>query len=1088
MNEKSSAGKLFRRHGLPQKESGETLVPATRHRLRTWLVLLTLAAILAVLCVLEARSSFVQSHLASREASRITFALGAGPSDSILYPEGGPFDDRRGFSHLGAITDTLLARGYRIESQVRFSPAMMTWVRRGVFAPYAERPQAGLRILDRRDLPLYSVTFPERIYANFDSIPEFIVRSLLFIENRELLDPGRPNMNPAVEWDRLLRATLDQVLAALGRAGDTPGGSTLATQIEKYRHSPEGRTADPKDKILQMTSATLRAYRNGRNTEEARRNIVLTFVNSVPLAAVSGFGEVNGLGDGLHAWYGADFDRVNRHLAGLGKPASSPEELLEQARAVKMVLSLFVAHRRPSAYLTGSRQAIRDDTDSYLRLLGRAGFLSPEVRDAALPLELNLRRGVLPPPPAPYAERKAANAIRVRLLSLTGVNDLYALDRVDLTAETTLERDAQKTLSQRLQRLKDKAFTDSLGFNAARMLDRGNPADVVYSFTLYESTPRGNLVRVQADNLDQPLDINEGAKLDLGSTAKLRTLVTYLEIVSNLHARHAGSTRGELRNVKVDRSDVIRRWAVDFLSYAPDTTLQAMLDAAMNRTYSSSTGEGFFTGGGLHHFVNFNKADNGRVMTVSEAMRHSVNLVFIRLMRDVARFYNAENPNFTSDLFEQRDHPLREEYLRRFADQEGRVFMARFYPRYKDKTPEEALQKVVESIRPTPKRLAVLFRSIRPDASDHEFKAFVYRVLPNDNTPERVLDDLYERYAKDAFNLADRGYLSRVHPLELWLLDYLLVHPGASWSEVIAASAQARQDVYEWLFRTRYLEAQNRRIRNILEEEAFEKIHRSWVRQGYPFSSLVPSYATSIGSSADRPASLAELVGIIVNDGIRLPAGRIETLHFAAGTPYETTFQRVPRDGTRVYPPELARTVRRALVDVVENGTARRGLGMFKRADGKIIAVGGKTGTGDHRFETYGRGGHLIESRVVARTATFVFLIGDRFFGTLTAFVKGPNAGNYGFTSSLPVEILKQLAPGLTPMVLEADSLAALAEAAASPAPARRAAASSGSAGADSLNPAAVPDSGDSSRPATVPAVADSSLETPDGRAGNEGF
>ena len=52
-----------------------------------------------------------------------------------------------------------------------------------------------------------------------------------------------------------------------------------------------------------------------------------------------------------------------------------------------------------------------------------------------------------------------------------------------------------------------------------------------------------NYLRVQTDNLAQPFDINEGAKLDLGSTAKLRTLITYLEIVAELHARLAGSRR-----------------------------------------------------------------------------------------------------------------------------------------------------------------------------------------------------------------------------------------------------------------------------------------------------------------------------------------------------------------------------------------------------------------------------------------------------------------------------------------------------------------------------------------------------------------
>ena len=48
-----------------------------------------------------------------------------------------------------------------------------------------------------------------------------------------------------------------------------------------------------------------------------------------------------------------------------------------------------------------------------------------------------------------------------------------------------------------------------------------------FSFTLFERSNGANLLRVQTDNVDRPFDLNEGARLDLGSTAKFRTLVTY---------------------------------------------------------------------------------------------------------------------------------------------------------------------------------------------------------------------------------------------------------------------------------------------------------------------------------------------------------------------------------------------------------------------------------------------------------------------------------------------------------------------------------------------------------------------------------
>ena len=72
------------------------------------------------------------------------------------------------------------------------------------------------------------------------------------------------------------------------------------------------------------------------------------------------------------------------------------------------------------------------------------------------------------------------------------------------------------------------------GLNGERLLENADPK-VIYSFLLVEPTPEGNLVRVQADNLAAPFDFNKSVKLELGSTAKLRTLTHYLELIAALH-------------------------------------------------------------------------------------------------------------------------------------------------------------------------------------------------------------------------------------------------------------------------------------------------------------------------------------------------------------------------------------------------------------------------------------------------------------------------------------------------------------------------------------------------------------------------
>jgi hypothetical protein len=65
-------------------------------------------------------------------------------------------------------------------------------------------------------------------------------------------------------------------------------------------------------------------------------------------------------------------------------------------------------------------------------------------------------------------------------------------------------------------------------------------------------------------------------------------------------------------------------------------------------------------------------------------------------------------------------------------------------------------------------------------------------------------------------------------------------------------------------------------------------------------------------------------------------------------------------------------------------------------------------------MDTFSRDGETITSQAVSRTATFGFYVGERYFGVITAFVDGPAAGAYRFTSSLPVSVLKLFGPALS--------------------------------------------------------------------------
>ena len=101
-------------------------------------------------------------------------------------------------------------------------------------------------------------------------------------------------------------------LAQMVRQG---GGSTLATQIEKFRHSPRGLTGGVGEKFRQMLTASARAYARGSDTTARRKEIITTYLNSTPLSSMPGYGEVIGIPEALWIWFGTDYNEANKVLS-----------------------------------------------------------------------------------------------------------------------------------------------------------------------------------------------------------------------------------------------------------------------------------------------------------------------------------------------------------------------------------------------------------------------------------------------------------------------------------------------------------------------------------------------------------------------------------------------------------------------------------------------------------------------------------------------------------------------------------------------------------------------------------------------------
>jgi membrane peptidoglycan carboxypeptidase len=641
----------------------------------------------------EMRTSEVQAKWLSWYGRHITFAMEPDANLQLRYPKFGPYNERLGYSYLPFFIKALQADDFSVAAQMRASRTYDDLLRHGFYPIYAPKTVAGLTMYDRKGEPIYTAAYPEHVFTNFDQIPPLLINTLLYIENRDLLKDGPVTRNPVIEWNRFLYAVFGHAVRGLVHGFNAGGGSTLATQIEKFRFSPQGQTGSGMEKLRQIGSASLRVYLGGPDTRAARKQIILDYLNSTPLSARPGFGEINSIGDGLWAWFG--YDLVSAEAA-LNLPESDGVSLQQKAQVYRAALGLVLSQRRPSYYLQTNRGALDDLTDATLDRLAETGVISPALRDATKSATLKFLPEAPQPPEPPYIEQKAVNALRNHLLNLLGLKKLYEVDRLDLSAHTTLDAPAQHKLVEFLKQMDSRDFLSSIGLYGFRLLNPNNdPAKIKWSVVLYERGADSNKIRLQADNIDEPFDMNEGMKLDLGSTAKLRTLVTYLEIIAELHRRYAGLGTDDLHDLADDAPDALTEWAITYLIDNPTADTETMLNAAMDRKYSGNPGEVFFTGGGDHIFHNFEREEDSEIMDLHEAFRKSVNLVFVRVMRDIVNYTIAQGPQTKDELLEDGGDPGRKAYLERFAEQEGSVFLSRYISEYEALTPEARLEKLL---------------------------------------------------------------------------------------------------------------------------------------------------------------------------------------------------------------------------------------------------------------------------------------------------------------------------------------------------------------------------------------------------------
>ena len=136
--------------------------------------------------------------------------------------------------------------------------------------------------------------------------------------------------------------------------------------------------------------------------------------------------------------------------------------LARRGLALRQVLSLMIAQRRPSHYLTKGREELAQLTDSHIRLLAQNQVIPATLSAAALASPVTYRDWQQQPTLQPVETNKAINVARSRLASLLN-RSLYDLDRLDLSATSTLHYALQTQATDYLKHLADPTFAAQMG-------------------------------------------------------------------------------------------------------------------------------------------------------------------------------------------------------------------------------------------------------------------------------------------------------------------------------------------------------------------------------------------------------------------------------------------------------------------------------------------------------------------------------------------------------------------------------------------------------------------------------------------------
>ena len=972
---------------------------------------------------------------------------------------------RDGMTYYPQLFDVLNDAGFQVDKETHLvlTPQAKKLFDMGIFPfnHYQGKAFSGLKIMDRHKKIVYQYQHPNQ-FKDFQHISPFILKALLVWENDKLRhlvfakNKGDAELNYLIEGPRMIKSASEYVQYKITGKGSYSGGSTLMTTLEKITNTPGGRTHSITDKINQMIGAGIHLYGGSTAISSASgsgsgdgsdngwkvKKALVDFLNTVPMAGgpKSYAGELMGFGAAYYAWFGYTIDELNEQLKGKDRQVRS--------QAYKNICSLIVSIRRPSELLLAPEAVARQANVLLSRLKKKqlinsalyvkARAMKPEwqpQKNHHLKLDYALHRE------ASSARNQYTQLIRHAVARKSGKAEskkinLQTVDKmpvaIEMTTDSQLEKDIRGILDDMYTGVAQKSpFVQGRQKGLLHSLSLDELKQIQYGVIVLEIDEERHW-KILANTDTQSKVVYNPAKqgrFQWGSTAKLRVLVNYLMIIHDEALllqqeliqsafKDSGKPFKQLDLLKEYRksSVTIKRLLASYLKKYPQATMEQILAWAMSRRFSANPGSKFLTGESWHQFHNYQKSDDRKNPNLWQMTTESINLSFVRLMRDVVDYYIDQSGYDKIAILTDKKNSVRKKIIDNAVKQEEAVYLGGlnfFIEGIQASFSDSALadEKTIKE------HLAEKTLDEKQGVTDREIIIRAREIvktmnLPVDKDSENKSHNSAYRKDLEKYRRLTSWFKRITYYEKKWLLARVRQqYSGYSEPESEAlAVEQARiiEQTSNWLRTSKFW------IKNTLythmERQAFTQgVTPAWQKLGYPFN-VSPSYAVVLGSSGDTPMSLLELAGTLLNDGLHEKnISSVERIILAPGSEFETPFK-IEHQQELVIPQAVAIVVRKAMAGVLQKGTAifasRHPLMQY------VQSAGAKTGTGDNRYN----------QKPINRSAAVLSVLDSgegkaKYAICITMSVTEGDIERYNFTSKVPVRILSRIADHLSPII-----------------------------------------------------------------------